>query len=82
MNLILFIVVSVLILALAYGIYCYLEKCRLLRYRLRSLGISPDRFSSKFKAFRLYYLRDLLYEKETEMAEQSFISADNSRNNY
>ena len=62
--------------ALSFLAYSYLEKCRQLRSRLKSLGVPSSVFSGIRRGNNLVYLRDLIYEKETELAEQNFIATE------
>ncbi len=74
MLIISFFVVFIIIIMLSVLIYNYFEKCRILRNKLIKLGISSSKFSHSVKAYHLAYLKDLVYEKETEATEKNFVA--------
>ncbi len=54
-------------------IYRYITECGKIKKRLKILGVSPKEFTFP-KSLWLPDLQDMLYEKETEMAERYFIN--------
>ena len=80
MILIVFFIVFVLIILLTHIAYVYFEKCRQLRHQLSAMGIGGTRFSKSLKAYYLPYLKDLIYEKETEAADRCYSSSSNYLN--
>ncbi len=76
MAVIIFILVFICVVFLNIVLFKYLEKCRQLRHRLTEMGVPGAKLSFSFRGFCLPYLQDMLYEKETEAAEQCFITTD------
>ena len=76
MKIIIFTVVLILIiLAVVLG-YLYLEECSRLRKRLIKMGVSKEEVMPFPKRISVMYLRDILYEKETELAEECFLTVE------
>ena len=75
-----FLIVMILLFAIVILIYKYISYCRILRSHLRGLGIPYEKITGPLKSLNYAYLKDLIYEKETELAEQNYITCDN--NNY
>ncbi len=72
-----FIAVSALVVILVFFGYKYVKYCRSLRSQLRGLGVDYEKISGLGKSLNCAYLKDLIYEKETELAEQNYITTDN-----
>ena len=62
--------------ALALGIYIYLDECTQLQKRLLKLGLRKDEVLRFPKCFLIFELKALLYEKETELAEECFLTVE------
>ncbi len=67
MKIIAFICIILVSVLLAIGIVSYLDKCRRLVKRLRALGIADDKLKGFRRALNIGYLKDALYERETEL---------------
>ncbi|WP_207638072.1 hypothetical protein [Butyrivibrio sp. FC2001] len=66
-----------ILLIIATGIgYLYLDECSRLRKRLLKMGVNRDDISSFPKRISAFYLKDILYEKETELAEECFLTVE------
>ena len=74
--LILYAVILAISVFLALGIYKYLDECAKLQKRLIRLGVSKDVFWTFSKRFWIFTLRELIYEKETELAEECFLTVE------
>jgi hypothetical protein len=70
MKLIAFICIILISVLLAIVIVSYFDKCRKLKKRLRTLGIADDKLKGSRRAFNIGYLRDTLYERETELVSR------------
>ncbi len=68
-----YLIVTFLCLCAAWLFYLQFVKCEKLRKRLMILGTPRE----KLKGFKAYlsssYLKNLLYEKETELSEESYL---------
>ena len=74
--LILYAIILVVAILLTLGIYYYLDECTQLQKRLIRLGVKKEKvlkFPGKFWIFRL---KELLYDKETELAEECFLTVE------
>ena len=65
---ILYFVLSCLGIGLVLYTYNYLEKMRKIKNRLRILGVPSDKIKGGYTA-----LKELLYDKEMELSEESFL---------
>ncbi|WP_029322163.1 hypothetical protein [Butyrivibrio sp. AE3004] len=73
---ILYIFMLIFMILTTLGIYLYLDECSQLRRRLIKLG-APKREVMSFPGrFHIFYLKELLYEKETELAEECFLTVE------
>ena len=59
---------------IAYFSYSYLDECRKQRHRLLTLGIPATSLPFPSGYISLSHLKDLLYEKEAELTEQSYVT--------
>ena len=73
---ILFVIILMIAIFLTLGIYLYLDECTQLQRRLLRLGVRKDRVMSFPTRFWIYGLKELLYEKETELAEECFLTVE------
>ena len=74
--LILSVIILVLIIVLALSMYAYLDECNHLRKRLIRLGVQKEEVMPLKKRFWIFGLKELLFEKETELAEECFLTVD------
>ncbi len=77
MILILFLIIAIVIAAIVILGYNYINYCRKLRCHLRGLGVPYEKITGFSKSLNSAYLKDLIYEKETELSEQSYMTCDN-----
>jgi hypothetical protein len=70
---ILYALMVALLIPAVIVIYRYITECGKIKKRLKVLGVSPKEFAFP-KGLKLSELEDMLYEKETEMAERYFIN--------
>lgn len=70
--------VCLLIVAIGASFICclYLERCSLLRKRLIRLGVLREEVASFPICISVKQLEELLYEKETELAEECFLTVE------
>ncbi|SDB29236.1 MULTISPECIES: hypothetical protein [unclassified Butyrivibrio] len=73
---ILFVFILMFIIILTLAIYLYIDECMQLRKRLLRLGVKKDEIMSFPKGLWIFRLKELLYEKETELAEECFLTVD------
>ncbi len=73
----LFLIVMILIFAIVILVYRYISYCRALRSHLRGLGVPYEKITGPLKSLNYAYLKNLIYEKETELAEQNYVTCDN-----
>lgn len=61
---------------LAAIIYLYADECIRIRKRLRRLGVSSEEINKFPKRANYFYLKEKLYEKETQLAEECFLTVE------
>ena len=66
----LYIVMSLIGIGIILYLYNYLEKRRKIIRRLKMLGVPPEKIKG-----RLSHLNTLLFDKEIELSEESFIQS-------
>ncbi len=77
---IILVVIIMILIIIATGIgYLYLDECSHLRKRLLKMGVSKDVVSAFPKRISASYLKDILYEKETELAEECFLTVEKDK---
>ncbi len=74
--LILFVFFLMLTIIISLGIYLYIDECNHLQKRLIRLGVRKEEVMPLRKRFWIFGLKELLYEKETELAEECFLTVD------
>ena len=67
MKVIVFIFIILISVLLAFVIVSYFDNCRKIKKRLRSLGVADDKLKGIRRAYNVPYLKDVLYERETEI---------------
>ncbi len=70
---ILYAVIVALLIPAGIFVYRYVVMCGKIKKRLKVLGTAQTQLSFP-KSLHLIQLQDMLYEKETEMAEEYFIT--------
>ncbi|WP_026526996.1 hypothetical protein [Butyrivibrio sp. VCD2006] len=73
---VLFVFLLLLAIFLALGIYLYIDECSQLQKRLLRLGVAKEQIMVFPKKFWIFGLKELLYEKETELAEECFLTVE------
>ena len=76
MMVILTLVLFLVFTALLTGAYAYMENCARLRKRLLTLGVSAETVRAFPVCVNAGRLKALVYEKETELAEECFLTVD------
>ena len=74
--LILCAIILALSIFLVLAIFYYLDECSKLRKRLIRLGVRKEEVLVFPKSLWIYGLKELLYEKETELAEECFLTVE------
>ena len=74
--LILYAIILVVAILLALGIYFYLDECSKLQKRLIRLGVSKEKVLTFPRRFWIFALKEFVYEKETELAEECFLTVE------
>ena len=72
----LFTIVVIFAIGIVIAGYLYAEECSRLRKKLLRLGVKKEEIASFSRKFSLFYLQDILYEKETELAEECFLTVE------
>ncbi len=70
---ILYAVIVALLIPAGIFVYRYVVMCGKIKKRLKALGTAQKQLTFP-KSLHLIQLQDMLYEKETEMAEEYFIT--------
>lgn len=74
----LFLYVMILFLSIlcVLGLYLYMDECAQIRKRLIKLGVKQEAVLTFPKKYWIFGLKELLYEKETELAEECFLTVE------
>ncbi|WP_026511535.1 hypothetical protein [Butyrivibrio sp. LC3010] len=74
--LILTFIILVIVILITLVAYLYINDCMRLQRRLLKLGVSKSELLSFRDRFSVIHLKELLYEKETELAEECFLTVE------
>ena len=72
----LYVIILIISIGLVLGIYLYIDECTQLQKRLIRLGVKKEKVLTFPKKFWIFALKELLYEKETELAEECFLTVE------
>ena len=77
-----YLIATCVCLLAAWFLYLQLVKCEKLRKRLMILGTSKGKLKGLKAHLSSSYLKDLLYEKETELSEESYLMMEKGEDSF
>ncbi|WP_408071598.1 hypothetical protein [Butyrivibrio sp. JL13D10] len=76
LKIVVFVCALIILILVAFAGYMYLEECYRLRRKLLRMGAGRTEVMSFPSSILLWRLKDILYEKETELAEECFLTVE------